>query len=58
VPKLVEPTHEGKVTILWNQQVQTDRSIFESKPDVIIHDNDNGIFTLIFVAILVDRNVI
>ena len=58
MPKLVEPTHEGKVTILRNQQVQIDRSIFDSKPDVVIHDNDNGIFTLIFVAILVDRNVI
>jgi len=58
VPKLVETTHEGNLTILWNQQVQTDRSIFGSKPEIIIHDNDNGIFTLIAVAILVDGNVI
>jgi hypothetical protein len=24
VPKLVETSHEGKVTTLWNQQVQSD----------------------------------
>jgi len=58
VPKLVETTQEGKVTILWNQQVQTDRSIFDSKLDTVIHDNDNSIFTLIIVAVLVDRYVI
>lgn len=53
-------THEGKVTILvlWNQQVQTDRTIFDSKPYILIHDNENGTFMLIDVAILVDRNVI
>jgi hypothetical protein len=27
VPKLVETRHDGKVTILRNQQVQTDRTI-------------------------------
>jgi hypothetical protein len=58
VPKLVETTHEGKLTILWNQQVQTDRSIFDSKPEIIIRDNGNGIYKLIAVTILVDRNVI
>jgi len=31
--------HEGKVTILWNQQVRTDRTIPNNKPDIIIHDN-------------------
>jgi len=25
--KSVETSHEGKVTILWNQQVRTDRTI-------------------------------
>jgi len=58
VPKLVETTHEGEVTKLWNQQVQTDRSIFDNQPGIIIHENDNGIFRLIVVAILVDINLL
>ena len=42
VPKLVETSQEGKVTILWNQQIQTDRTIPNNKPDVIIRDNEKG----------------
>jgi hypothetical protein len=38
VPKSVETSHEGKVTILWNQQVQTDRTIPNNKPDVMSRD--------------------
>ena len=48
----------GKVTILWNQQVQTDRTIPNNKPDIIIRDNENGTCMLIDVAISGDRNVI
>jgi len=44
----------GKVTILWNQQVQTDND----KPDIIIRDNEKGTCMLIDVAIPGDRNVI
>jgi hypothetical protein len=33
VPKLVETSQRGKVTILWNQQVQTDRTIPNNKPE-------------------------
>jgi hypothetical protein len=40
VPKSVETSPEGKVTILWNQQVQTDRTIPNNKPDFIDHDNE------------------
>jgi len=39
VPKSVVTNHGGKVTILWNQQVQTDRTIPSKKPDSIIRDN-------------------
>jgi hypothetical protein len=39
VPKLVETSQGGKVTILWNQKVQTDRTIPNNKPDTIIRDN-------------------
>ena len=48
----------GKVTVLWNQQVQTDRTILNNKPDIIIRDNEKGTCTLIDVAISGDRNVI
>ena len=48
----------GKVTILWNQQVQTNRTIPNNKPDIIIRDNEKGTCMLIDVAISGDRNVI
>ena len=48
----------GKVTILWNQQVQTDRTIPNNKLDIIIRDNEKGTCMLIDVAISGDRNVI
>ena len=57
VPKSVETSQEGKVTILWNQQVQTDRTIPNNKPDIIIRDNEKGTCMLIDVAISGDRNV-
>jgi len=58
VPKSVETSQGGKVTVLWNQQVQTDRTIPNNKPDIIIRDNENGTCMLIDVAISGDRNVI
>ena len=58
VPKLVETSKGGKVTILWNQQVQTDRTIPNNKPDIIIGDNEKGTCMLIDTAISGDRNVI
>ena len=48
----------GRVTILWNQQVQTDRTIPNNKPDIIIGDNETGACMLIDVAIPEERNVI
>jgi hypothetical protein len=35
VPKSVETSHEVKVTILWNQQVQSDTTIPSNKPDIV-----------------------
>ena len=43
---------------MWNQQVQTDRTIPSSKPDFIMRDNEKGTCMLIDVAISGDRNVI
>jgi hypothetical protein len=59
VPKLVETGQGDNVTILWNQQVQTDRTIPNNEPDVIIiSDNEKRTCMLIDVAISGDRNVI
>jgi len=58
VPESVETSQRSKVTILWNQQVQTDRTIPNNKPEIIIRDNEKGTCMLIDVAISGDRNVI
>ena len=58
VPQPVETSQGGKVTILWNQQVQTDRTIPNNKPDIINRDNEKGTCMLIDIAISGDRNVI
>jgi hypothetical protein len=57
VQKSVETNHDDEVTILWNQQVQTDRNIPNDKLDIIIRDNEKGTCMLIDVAISADRNV-
>ena len=56
--QLVETSLEGNVTILWNQQVQTDRTVTNNKPDIVTCDNKQGTCMLIDVAIPADRNVI
>ena len=58
VPKSVETSQAGKVTVLWNQQVQTDRTVRNNKPDIIVRDNEKGTCMLIDVAISGGRNVI
>jgi len=58
VLKPVDTSQECKVTILWNQQVQTDRTIPNNKPDIIVGDNGKGTCMLIDVAISGDKNVI
>jgi hypothetical protein len=58
VPKSVVTNQGGKVTILWNQQVQTDRTIPNNKPDNITRHNEKGTCILTDVEISGDRNVI
>ena len=58
MPKSVETSRGGKVTILWNQQVQTGRSVPNNKPDIIIRDNVKGTFMLTDAAISGNRNEI
>ena len=40
--KTVQTSQESKVTTLWKQQVQTDRTIHNNKPDIILRDNEKG----------------
>ena len=58
MPKSVETSQGSKVTILWNQQLQNDRTNPNNKPDIIIRDNEKGTCMLIDVAISGSRNVI
>ena len=58
VTESVETCQGGNVAILWNQQVQTDRTIPNNKPDIIIRDNEKRTCMLIDVVISGDRNVI
>ena len=46
------------MTILWNQQIQTDRTIRNNKRDIIVRDNEKGTCMLIDVAMSGDGNVI
>ena len=50
MPVSVETSNEGKERILRNQQVQTDRTITNDKPDIIIHDNVTETCVLVYVA--------
>jgi hypothetical protein len=58
VPNSIVTNQGGKVTILWNQQVQIDRTIPNNKPDIIVGDNEKRTCMLIDVATPGDRNVI
>jgi hypothetical protein len=58
VPKSVVTNQGGKVPILWNWKVQTDRTVPNNKPDIIIRDKEKETCVLIDVAISGDRNVI
>jgi hypothetical protein len=44
--------------VLWNQAVHTDREVTTNRPDIIIKNKKEKIFTLIDVAIPADRNVV
>ena len=58
LPKSVEISQGGKVTVFWNQQIQTDTTIPNNKPDVLIRDNENETCILIENTNSGDRNVI
>lgn len=57
-PKSVETNEKDKVTILWDMQIQTDRTIGANKPDIVIKDLTRRECIIIDVAIPYDGNVI
>lgn len=57
MPVSVETSNEGKERILWNQQVQTDRTITINKSDIIIHDNVTKTCVLVDVADSGEREI-
>jgi hypothetical protein len=44
-----------KITILWNQGIQTDREVLANRPDIIVKNKDKTCLT--DVAIPSDKNV-
>ena len=58
ISKSVETTREGKVTILWNQKVRTNRTYPHNKQDNVNRDNEKVTCMLIDVVIHGDRKVI
>jgi len=38
----VSRSFEEKVTVLWNQQLQTERTIPNNKPDITLRGNEKG----------------
>jgi len=58
VPKLVDTGQEGTVTVVLDQQVQTDTTIRDNKPNILIRDYENGTRLLIVTDMSGDRNVV
>ena len=57
VPKSVETSQGGKVTTLWNQQVQTDRTIpNNNKPDIIIRVDKKNQLDVTFCILYFSSN--
>jgi len=56
VPKPVY--EEGDFTVLWNQEVHTDREVTGNRPDIITKNKKEKTCTLIDVAIPADRNAV
>ena len=58
VPKLVDTGQEGTVTVVLDQQVQTDTTIRDNKQNILIRDYEKGTRLLIDTDMSGDRNVV
>ena len=57
VPQSVTVSEDGKVVILWDNQIQTDRKVHHNKPDILIKDNRARIWYIIDFAVPMDHRV-
>ncbi|KAI5748289.1 hypothetical protein M8J77_023892 [Diaphorina citri] len=57
-PNAVEKNPDGNIVVLWDQQIQTDRTINANKPDIVIKDLTKKECFIIDVAIPNDSNLI
>ena len=54
-----KPVYEERdVTVLWNQEVHTDREVTANRPDIVFKNKTEKKKTLLDVAIPADRNVV
>jgi hypothetical protein len=56
IPKSIAE-HAG-ITVLWNQEVRTDREVLANRPDITVKNKDATTCLLTDVEISSDRNVI
>ena len=54
----VEITTKGKLTILWDSYIRTDKKVGYNKPDIIIHNEGKRECKIIDVAIPVCQNIV
>ena len=54
----VEIITKGKLSILWDSYIRTDKKVGHNKPDIVIHDKEKCECTIIDVAILVCENIV
>lgn len=55
-PERVMNSEDGKVTIIWDTQVRTDRNVGSNRPDIIVKQRGKETL-LIDIAVPMDRNV-
>jgi hypothetical protein len=58
VPKSIKASNERMESTLCNKQVQTNRTIRNNKPDIIINNNVKEICVVVDAALSIGRNVI
>lgn len=57
-PKRVENSEEENVVVLWDTQIQTDRTVGGNKPDIVIKNLAKKVCIIIDVAVPHDGNII
>ena len=56
-PEAVTESENGKIVILWDTTVLTDRKVHHNKPDVLVKDHENRMWYIIDFAVPMDAGV-